>query len=214
MGSKPYVGFFGPSEKVHVVEAGAPAQVGGVDAQWAGGDNIALSWQPVDNASYYQIRYTPDAAGESCSEVIPTDGAVTQAVVPHLIPGETYRLAVQAVDSTGRVSPDSVPVVGVVGASPTVAPGIGEWHVFADPGTAVQESVTRQAGDTLTLVSAPAGASSDSDTGSFSWQVPQAADGLSRGGHPGGARGRNGGPGPSVSLLRGRSVRLHPGTLV
>ena len=93
-----------------------------------------------------------------------------------LITGETYRVAVAAVDVDGHIGLDSQPIVVVVDGQATVAPGAGQWDVFSQPGLMYQAQVPENPGDTLTLIDAPAGATLDA-SGVFQWNVPAAANG-------------------------------------
>ncbi len=163
--------------RVNVTEAGAPQQVDNLQAESLTNKQVKLTWSAVDNASYYLISYTADAAGEFYTDAVPTNGSVTEAIVSDLIPGETYRFKVEAVDSEGRRSPASVPALGAIAADSPVEPAPGEWNVSADPGTLYAQVVSTDPGDSLTLISAPEGASLDTNSYFFSWQVPSSASG-------------------------------------
>ncbi len=163
--------------RVNVTEAGAPQQVDNLQAESLTDKQVKLTWSAVDNVSYYLISYTADAAGEFYTDAVPTNGSVTEAIVSDLIPGETYRFKVEAVDSEGRRSQASVPALGAIAADSPVEPAPGEWNVSADPGTLYKQVVSTDPGDSLTLISAPEGASLDTNSYFFSWQVPSSASG-------------------------------------
>ena len=158
--------------RVAVEEPAAPGPVRDVRARWGGGDQIHLTWTEAQDALYYLISYTDDAAGEFYTETIPTNGSTDRLTVSGLTPGETYRFKVEAVDGEGRISPASVPVVGVVGSTPTVPAGPGQWDVLAKPGTLYSAHVPINPGDVLSLEVAPEGATLDPAQGLFQWQVP------------------------------------------
>lgn len=163
--------------RVNVTQAGAPKQVDNLEAQPSTGKQVKLAWSPADNASYYLISYTADAAGEFYTNTVPTNGPVTEAIVSDLTPGETYRFKVEAVDSKGRRSPASVPALGAIAADSPVEPAPGEWNVSANPGKLYTQVVSTDPGNTLTPISVPSGASVDAKSGDFSWQVPSDASG-------------------------------------
>ena len=168
--------------RVQVIDPNAPAAVTGVHARWLGSGSAGLSWSPVPGADSYLISYTPDAASAGYTGSATTRGLETSAVVDGLIPGETYRLQVQAVvvntgDGTGTLGLRGDPATTVIGPYPTVAPATGEWPVFADPGTTYEAVALLGSGDSASLLAGPAGATLNTGSGAFRWQVPETADG-------------------------------------
>ncbi|MFB2920995.1 Calx-beta domain-containing protein [Aerosakkonema funiforme] len=163
-------------DRVSIIEAGAPKQVDNLQANPIADNQLQLTWSAVENASYYLVSYTADAAGEFYTDTVPTNGAVTEAILSNLIPGETYRFKVEAVDSEGRRSAASIPALGAIASDSTIEPAPGEWNVIAHPGMVYTQAVSANPGDSLTLISAPEGASLN-DSGVFSWQVSPEASG-------------------------------------
>ncbi len=157
--------------RVRVVDPQAPGQVRNLAAAFVASGAVRVSWDAVAGADFYRIRYTPNAAGLALPEIFVTDGAVNSAEISGLIAGETYRFEVQAIKNPDHVGLPGR-VVGVAGPRPTVPPAGEEWPVFADPGSAYTRTVSKTAGDTLTLRTAPAGATLNTDTGLFEWTVP------------------------------------------
>ncbi len=163
-------------DRVSVIEAGSPKQVDNLQAKEIADNQLQLTWSAVENASYYLVSYTADAAGEFYTDTVPTNGAVTEAILSDLIPGETYRFKVEAVDSEGRRSAASIPALGAIASDSTIEPAPEEWNVVAHPGMVYKQAVSANSGDSLALISAPEGASLD-DSGVFSWQVSPEASG-------------------------------------
>ncbi len=164
--------------RVLVTRSLGPPQVPSLSAVWTGADTVMLQWQAVDNAAYYTVRYTVDAAGEAYELEANTPGPAGELVLTGLMPGETYRFQVAAVDGDSNPGPTSPPAVAVVGAFPTVPPGGSEWEVFADPGTTYQARFDWTSGDAATLLVAPAGSQLDM-AGNFAWDVPLTQTGFS-----------------------------------
>ena len=169
--------------RVQVVAAGAPDAVMDLAANWVGGDRVAIHWTPVAGADFYTVSITDDAAGEVLQQSVSTDGDVSNIVLSAntlehpLIPGETYRVEVRAASIGNGLSPSSM-TVAVVGPSATVPPAVGQHEVFADPGTLFTSVFARSPGDSLSLVSAPTGATLDESSGQFEWDVPITARGF------------------------------------
>jgi len=174
-GENPPVAAYAPG-RVTVLDPSAPGQVQNLDARWAGGNGVRLAWDALPGAFTYIVKYTADAAGEFYTDSVGIDG--TQTIITGLVPDETYRFAVQAVDEAGHVGSESLPAIGIAGAAPIIPPGAGEWEVFADPATHYTEAIGLNPGDTAALVSGPAGASAVGDI--FAWQVPPGAAGWNQ----------------------------------
>ena len=162
--------------RVSVVDPASPPQVTGLSAPEGDALSVRLIWDAsqATDLDHYLVRWTDNAAGEDYDQV----SATTQPFITlsGLITGETYRVAVAAVDTDGHIGPDSQPIVVVVGGQATVPPAAGQWSVFAQPGSVYQAQVPENPGDTLTLIDAPTGATLTS-SGVFQWNVPTAADG-------------------------------------
>ena len=120
--------------RVRVIDPDAPAAVTDGLVRWKGADQVELSWSSVADVDSYLISFTPNAAGEFYSQDATTRGMETDIVLDGLIPGETYRLLVQAVkvktaDGSGVIGQAGAPVSIVVGPSPDIPPSTGEWPV-------------------------------------------------------------------------------------
>jgi len=165
--------------RIRVVEPGSPPAVHDVRAEWVGADRVRVNWSAVPGAVRYFVSFTDDAAGEYFAASVDSNGAVGEAVIDGLTPGETYRFDVRAVDYDGRIGAAGDPAVGVVGLQPTVPPEAGQWEVFADPGSTYTAALALDASETPLLVSGPAGAALDPDTGLLEWDVGQDVDGWS-----------------------------------
>lgn len=109
--------------RVTVVDPLAPAAPTGLAAaRGLTGGSLRLSWTPVaGDIDHYEVFVTEDAAGE----LYPTQvsaGAESYTILPNLVVGQQYRLAVAAVDTEGRRGPASEPIVvtmsGVVNSNP------------------------------------------------------------------------------------------------
>jgi Ca2+-binding RTX toxin-like protein/archaellum component FlaF (FlaF/FlaG flagellin family)/gas vesicle protein len=161
--------------RIRIVEPGAPSPVETVHATWNGENGVHLNWSPVENALYYIISYTGDPTAESYSESTPTNGNETELTLTDLTPGKTYRFVVQAVDSEYRSSAFSEPAVASIGEP---EPNPDGWNLIATVGSTYTGLIPLDAGETLTLVSAPEGATLNPETGEFSWDVPATAKGA------------------------------------
>ena len=179
----PIVSAYAPG-RVSVLDLNASAAPQGLVANWLGGDAVEVRWDEVAGADFYRVSYTADASGEYYDETAVTDGAETRAVVLGLEPGEAYRFMVQAVKSNATtglvegVSPPSPPAVGIIGPAQTVAEEGDQWSVFAVPGSTFSAAVSVLAGDVLTIINAPPGATVDSQTGEFTFDVSGDSSGF------------------------------------
>ena len=162
--------------KVSVVDPKGPEQIIGLTAPEGTDTSARLTWDASTdpNLDHYLVQLTADAAGEGYEETI--TASEPTLTVDGLVPGETYRVVVAAVDVDGRVGCDSDPIVVIAGGVATVEPGAGQWQVFADPGQTYQAQVPSNAGDTFMLVDGPVGATLNAN-GLFEWSVPGNADG-------------------------------------
>lgn len=164
--------------KVTVLDPEAPAPVENVRASFIGDDALRVSWDEVAGAVSYRVLVTERAAVEGYTRTYSIDDA-TEAVIGELVAGQTYRITVAAVDEEGRIGGFAVPVVGIVGDSPTVPPEPGDWSVFADPGSLYSETVELLPGFAYTMVTGPSGSAFDGETGEFTWLVPPEQAGWS-----------------------------------
>ena len=164
------------SGRVTVVDAGAPAVVTGLNAPSGAATSVHLIWDacPDGDFDHYLIRYTDNAAGEGYGHVVST-GDSPELVLDGLIAGESYRIAVAAVDGEGNVASAGEPIVATVGGEATIPPAPGEWEVYANAGEIYQATVPGSPGDTYDLISAPAEATLTE--GLFEWHVPGHGDG-------------------------------------
>ncbi|MDC0934849.1 SdrD B-like domain-containing protein [Pirellulales bacterium] len=162
--------------RIRITRPHAPESPSDLTAALVGDDDAQLSWSPVTGANNYFLHLTDDAAGEFYQQTISVDGIATSKLLTSLIPGETYRFAVQSVDPVGRLSPLSDPVVFVAGREATVSPTGDQWEAFAPPSQTYNASFALGAGDVATLVKGPVGATLTD--GNFSWNVPADATGF------------------------------------
>jgi len=184
--------------RITVVDPDAPGVVGNVQASWLGSDEIELSWNPLNHADLYEISLTDNAAGGGFQQQFTVAGDETTVVIgphvadPPLIPGETYRFQVRGVrmmEVTPGVTKEVLGLAGgqaviTVGVAPTIGPEAGQsvagqFSVFADPGTTVTQQVSVLPGDVLVSKQLPAGATLNTTTGQFQWNVPPTATGFS-----------------------------------
>jgi len=163
--------------RVTVTDPDAPPMVTGLNAPAGTDTTVRLTWDAsvAPDLDHYLIRLASNAAGEQYEQVVAAVEA--DAVVDGLVTGETYRATVAAVDTDGHIGQDSDPVVVVVGGQATVPPEVGQWGVFAQPGTLYAATVPGDSGDVFNLIAGPAGATLDPGTGLFEWNVPAGADG-------------------------------------
>ncbi len=152
-----------------------------IQASYNGEGELVVAWDALPDVHTYFVNYTPDAAGEFYSEtVIPGVGNDNQIILRDLNPGETYRITVDAMLIDETYSLEATPIVAIAGPTPTVPPEADEWEVFALGGTRYVESIGLEPGDTATLQEAIDGASINSATGQFIWDVPAGTSGWTQ----------------------------------
>jgi hypothetical protein len=99
--------------KVHVVDPNAPSPPNNLAVSPTGLYNeLLLTWSHSKdpNLNHYNVHYTADAAGENYEQVRGT-GRNNFLTITGLLYGETYRVAVAAVNDNDNVGPLSEPVI-------------------------------------------------------------------------------------------------------
>lgn len=97
----------------------APAAVRGIVAAASGPGSVMLTWSPnseSDLAGYVVYRVGPDGLSIRLNAVPIGDTTYTDQ---GLVPGQTYRYIVEAVDTSGNLSTPSNEVTGTAGLSPS-----------------------------------------------------------------------------------------------
>ncbi len=163
--------------RVSVIDANAPEKVTGLNAPEGTHDSIQLRWQSsgAEDLDHYLAYYTANAAGENYQQQVVADKAAS-VVITDLVPGETYRIAIAAVDTEGNIGICSDPIVVVIGGVTSVAPEADQWSVFADPGVLYQAQIPGALGDSYSLINGP-DTSMLNESGLFEWFVPSDAFG-------------------------------------
>ena len=155
-----------------------------VGAQWIGGNQLEVFWDALVGADAYVIRVSDNAAGVDFQQTVNVDSAETSVVLSDdtltmsLISGETYRVAVIGLDVDGVAGDSSGRTIVTVGMTQSVAPGVGEFPVYAVPGETFTGQLAMEAGDLAELIDGPTGSTVDASTGLFSWDVPGTATGF------------------------------------
>jgi hypothetical protein len=164
--------------RVDVIDPDAPAKVTGLATYGGDPTSLTLRWNASaePGIDYYVVYVASDAAGEEYDDADASSGP--EITLSNLTTGETYRIAVAAVNSTANSTSVGVlsdPIVAVVSASADVPPGDGEWDVFAPPGETYNATVpvpgNASYNYTYTPIVTPAGSSLDGN-GYFQWPVP------------------------------------------
>ncbi len=167
-----------------IVDPTALSAVENVQAVWLGGTQLEVSWDALSGAEAYVVRLTDNASGVEFQQTLDSDSAATSIVISDgtlevpLVSGETYRIAVIALDSDGVPGSGGGQTVATVGISQSILPEDGQFAVYAIPGETYTGQVALEAGDRAELIAGPAGSGVDAGSGLFSWDVPVDASGF------------------------------------
>ena len=170
---------------ITIADAAGPTEVSNVTARWLGGQDISLNWDSDPEATAYQVGITAHASQpgvETTFIVASTDNALTingSQLEQPLVLGETYRFEIRAIDAAQRTGAFGGTVI-TLGPHAELQTEVEQFSAFADPGTTYEAQLELATGDTIQLLESAAGATLDSSSGQFRWDVPVDQTGFSK----------------------------------
>jgi Ca2+-binding RTX toxin-like protein len=160
-----------------IQEAGLPDTVLAVSARPVGDDSIEVYWQATDDedVAEYIVEYDEEASFVVENRMVATlDGTQNRVIINNLVPGETFRFVVRAVDKDGNAGLQSIAAIATVGNQKTNAGLLDSQEAsaiaFQNREYSTKVPLKLDDGEKILQVVAPEGVIVD-DLGNLTWKV-------------------------------------------